>query len=145
LYRARRYDEAIAQARQTLELDPDFAVARFWLESSLRHRGLFNEAVELRQSMVTADQAQIIARTFQHDGFQALLRKSGETFKKGGALVAAARYYAQSGDTDEAVALLEACAQRRCADLVSLNVEPDFDELRTNPRFQKLLRQIGLP
>ena len=144
LYRARRYDEAIAQARKTLELDPDFAVARFWLESSLRHKGLLSEAVALRQSMVDPDQAQVIARTFQRDGFQALLRNSGETFKKSGARVAAARYYAQSGDKEEAIALLETCSQRRCSDLVSLNVEPDFDGLRTDPRFRELIRQIGL-
>ncbi len=105
LYRARRYDEAIAQARKTLELDPNFAVARFWLESSLRHKGLLSEAVALRQSMVDPDQAQVISRTFQRDGFQALLRNSGETFKKSGSRVAAARYYAQSGDKEEAIAL----------------------------------------
>jgi TolB-like protein/DNA-binding winged helix-turn-helix (wHTH) protein/Tfp pilus assembly protein PilF len=144
LYRARRYDEAIAQARQTLELDPGFAVAVLWLDSSLRHKGLINDAVALRQSFGPG-QAEIVARTFQRDGFPALLRKSGEMFKNGGALVTAARYYAQSGDTDESIALLEACARRRCSDLVSLNVEPDFDELRTDPRFQKLIRLIGLP
>ena len=144
LYRARRYDEAIAQARKTLELDPDFAVARFWLESSLRHKGLLSEAVALRQSMVDPDQAEVISRTFQRDGFQALLRNSGETFKKSGSRVAAARYYAQSGDKEEAIALLETCSQRRCSDLVSLNVEPDFDGLRTDPRFRELIRQIGL-
>ncbi|HEY1305711.1 MAG TPA: winged helix-turn-helix domain-containing protein [Vicinamibacterales bacterium] len=145
LYRARRYDEAIAQARKTLELDPNFSVALLWLEGSLRHKGLFNDAVALRQSVAAPDQVPIIARTFQRDGFQALLRQSGEAFKKSGALVTAARYYAQSGDKDKAIALLETCAQRRCSDLVSLNVEPDFDGLRTEPRFQTLLRQIGLP
>jgi len=51
LYWARRYDEAIVQARRTLELDPAFKVALFWLEGSLRHKGLFKEAVALRQSV----------------------------------------------------------------------------------------------
>ncbi len=145
LYRARRYDEAIAQARKTLELDPGFALALFWLEGSLRHKGEFKEAVALRQSLATPEQARLIGRTFEREGFQAILRETGKTFEKSGALVTAARAYAQSGDTDEALALLEACSERRCSDFVSLNVEPDFDELRTDPRFQKLLRQIGLP
>ena len=52
LYWARRYDDAIAQARRTLELDPGFGVALFWLEGSLRHKGLLDEAVALRQSVV---------------------------------------------------------------------------------------------
>ena len=143
LYYARRYDEAIVQARRTLELDPKFGVALFWLEGSLRHKGLFEEAVKLRQFAAAPDRAPIIAQTFQHDGFQALLRESGEAFKKSGQLQTAARCYAQIGENDEALALLEVCAKRRCSNLVSLNVEPDFDGLRRDPRFQNLVRQIG--
>ena len=139
LYCARRYDEAIAQARKTLELDPGFGVALFWLEGSLRHKGLFNEAVALRQSV--ADSGAGAKSSPAHSsatGSRRSCARAAETFKKSGLLVTAARCYAQSGDKDEAIALLEACSQRRCSDLVSLNVEPDFDELRTDPRFQKL-------
>src|SRR5262245_23023214 len=142
-YWARRYDEAIAQARRTLELDPAFGIALFWLEGALRHKGLFDDAVKLREAASSPEQAQIIARTFQQQGFQALLRESGEAFKKSGQLQTAARCYAQVGEKEEALALLEGCASRRCSNLVSLNVEPDFDGLRDDPRFQRLLRQIG--
>src|SRR4029078_13607444 len=121
LYYARRYAEASVQARRTLELDPKFGVALFWLEGSLRHKGLFEVAVKLRQFAAAPDRAPIIAQTFQHDGFQALLRESGEAFKKSGQLQTAARCYAQIGENDEALALLEACAKRRCSNLVSLN------------------------
>jgi len=143
LYWARRYDEAIAQARKTLELDPDFGVALFWLEGSLRHAERIEDAVALRQSVASSERAQAIARTYQRGGFEALLREGGETFKKSGLFETAARCYAQAGDRDEAMALLEACAKRRCSNLVSLNVEPDFDGLRADPRFQTLLRQLG--
>jgi TolB-like protein/DNA-binding winged helix-turn-helix (wHTH) protein/Tfp pilus assembly protein PilF len=142
LYWARRYDEAIAQAHRTLELDPDFGVALFWLEGSLRHKGVLDEAVALRQSVATPEQAALIARTFRTDGFQALLRDSGERFKKGGFLEAAARCYAQAGEREEALALLEACSRRRCTNLASLGVEPDFDVLVADPRFQRLLRLV---
>jgi TolB-like protein len=143
LYWARRYDEAIVQARRTLELDPSFGVALFWLEGSLRHKGLFAEAVALRQSVSDPQRAELISRTFERSGFQTLLRESGETYKKSGLLETAARCYAQAGDRDEAIALLETCSQRRCSDLVSLNVEPDFDALRSDPRFQTLARRVG--
>jgi TolB-like protein/DNA-binding winged helix-turn-helix (wHTH) protein/Tfp pilus assembly protein PilF len=143
-YWARRYDEAIAQARKTLELDPGFGVAVFWLEGSLRHKGLFEPAVALRQSVAAPDRAQMIGATFQRAGFPALLRESGETFKKGGFLTTAARCFAQIGEKSDALTLLETCARRRCSDIVSLNVEPDFDGLRDDPRFQQLLHQIGL-
>ena len=96
----------------------------------------------LRQSVATPEQAQQIALTFQRTGFQTLLRESGERFKKSGMLEAAARCYAQIGETDEAIVLLEACAERRCSNVVSASVEPDFDMIRSDPRFQKLLGRI---
>ncbi len=145
LYWARRYDEAIAQARKTLEMDPHFGVALFWLEGALRHRGLFKEAVALRQAASSPEQARIIGRTFERAGFAALLRESGEALSKSGTLVAAARCYAQTGQKEKALALLEACAARRCSSLVSLPVEPDFDVLRAEPRFQRLLREVSAP
>ena len=142
LYWARRYDEAITQARRTLELDPRFGIALFWLEGSLRHQGLLKEAVALRQQVSTPERAQLIARTFERDGFQALLRECGAAYRDSGSLVTAARCYAQSGDTGQALALLEACALRRCSSLVNAMVEPDFDVLRSELRFQQLLRKV---
>lgn len=143
-YWARRYDEAIAQARTTLELDPNFGVALFWLEGALRHKGLFEDAMKLRQAASTPERAPLIARTFQQKGFDVLLRESGEAFKKSGQLETAARCFAQIGERDEALTLLEGCASQRCSNLVSLNVEPDFDSLRGESRFQRLVRQLGL-
>ena len=144
LYFARRYDEAIAQGRRTLQIDPTFGVALFWLEGALRHKGLLEEAVKLRQSVAGPERAPIIARTFQRDGFQPLLRETGEMFLKAGFFETAARAYAQIGEKDRAISLLETCVQKRCANVVGMNVEPDFDGLRDDPRFQKLVRQIGL-
>ena len=142
LYWARRYDEAIAQAQRTLELDPRFGIALFWLDGALRHRGLLKEAVALRQRVSTPERAQTIARTFERDGFPALLRECGAAYRESGSLVIAARCYAQSGDTGQALALLEACSLRRCSSLVNTMVEPDFDVLRSEPRFQQLLRKV---
>ena len=76
LYWARRYDEAIAQARKTLEMDPQFGVALFWLEGALRHKGLFKEAVALRQAATTPEQAQRIVQMFETRGFPAVLRET---------------------------------------------------------------------
>jgi tetratricopeptide (TPR) repeat protein len=141
LYWAHRFDEAIEQARRTLELDPRFGLALFWLDGSLRHLGRVQDAVKLRQAF-TPERAQIIARTYERDGFQALLRECGAAYRNSGSPVVAARCYAQSGDTDEALALLEACAERRCSALVNTIVEPDFDVLRDEPRFRQLLRKV---
>ena len=144
LYWARRYDDAIGQAKHTLQLDPRFGVAALWLEASLRHKGMFKEAVALRKAFDPAN-AQAIDRTFRTQGFTPLLMKSGEEFEKDGVLVTAARCYAQAGQKEKALTLLESCRERGCFSLASLKTEPDFDVLRDEPRFQKLLQQAGLP
>ena len=143
-YWARRYDEAIAQAKRTLQLDPKFGVALFWLEGSLRHKGMFKEAVALRQALVTPERAKVIAQKFKTDGFASLLREEGEKFKNGGAFVEAARCYAAIGEKETALSLLEDCYQRRCSSMVTLKAEPDFDGLRSEARFQQLVNRIGL-
>jgi TolB-like protein/DNA-binding winged helix-turn-helix (wHTH) protein/Tfp pilus assembly protein PilF len=143
LYWAHRYDEAIAQARKTLDLDPKFGVALFWLEGSLRHKELFREAVALRQAL-HPEQSAALEEQFQKRGFPSLLRQNAEDFKKGGALVEAARCYAQIAEKDEAIALLQNCFEHRCSSLVTLKAEPDFDVLRGDSRFQELTRRLGL-
>ena len=144
LYWARRYDESIAQAKKTLQIDPKFGVALFWLEGALRHRGLFQDAVALRKAVTTPEKAQAIEQTFHSQGFDPLLLQSAEMFEKGGAPVEAARCYAQLGRKEQALAQLEACYQHRCSSMVTVKAEPDFDVLRSDPQFQNLLQRIGL-
>jgi TolB-like protein len=142
-YWARRYDEAIAQARKTLALDPSFGVALFWLEGSLRHKQMFREAVALRQA-VSPKNSEAIEQQFRKEGFQGLLRRNAEDFKKDGALVEAARCYAQIDQNNQAISLLEDCFQHRCSSMATLNAEPDFDALRNDARFRSLSHRIGL-
>lgn len=143
-YWARRYDEAIVQARKTLRLDPRFGVALFWLEGSLRHKNLIKEAVALRLAVATPERAQAIERTYKTSGFAGLMRQGAEAFKKDGALVEAARCYAQIGDSNQALTLLEDCYQRRCSSMATIKAEPDFDVLQPEARFQSLLQRLGL-
>ncbi|HXC95836.1 MAG TPA: winged helix-turn-helix domain-containing protein [Edaphobacter sp.] len=144
LYWARRYDEAIVQARRTLQMDPRFYVALFWLEGSLRHKNLYREAVALRLAISTPERAQSIEHTFKMGGFQAVLREDGENFKNNGELISAARCFAQIGEKNEALSLLEDCYEHRCSSMATLKAEPDFDVLRSEIRFQSLLEKLGV-
>jgi hypothetical protein len=49
------------------------------------------------------------------------------------------------GDTDAALALLERAVQAHDGGLVFLAVDPRYDPVRRDPRFQCLLRRIGFP
>jgi len=58
--------------------------------------------------------------------------------------VEAARCYAQVGEKQEALTLLEDCYEHRCSSMATLKAEPDFEALQQEPRFQELLRKMGL-
>ena len=126
-----------------MQIDPRFGVAALWLEASLRHKGVFKEAVALRR-LFNPEAFPAIERTFQKHGFAPLLVECGEQFKQDGALVTAARCFAQAEQKEEALNLLESCRERGCFSLATLKVEPDFDPLRDDPPFRKLLHEAGL-
>ena len=54
--------------------------------------------------------------------------------------------YAQAGQTDQAFGYLEkAYEDREGENLTLMNYEPDYKNLRGDPRFSAMLRKIGLP
>jgi hypothetical protein len=52
--------------------------------------------------------------------------------------------YAGLGNKDEALVWLEKAFAERADGLTWLNVEPMFDEMRADPRFQDLIHRLGL-
>jgi hypothetical protein len=57
-----------------------------------------------------------------------------------------AEIYAGLSEKDQAFAWLEKAYEQRSAGyLIFLSVEPRLDHLRSDPRFQDLVRRIGLP
>ena len=53
--------------------------------------------------------------------------------------------YVGLGEKDQAFAWLEKAYQERHPYLILIKVEPVFDVLRSDPRFQDLVQRIGLP
>jgi serine/threonine protein kinase len=53
-------------------------------------------------------------------------------------------YCSHMGEIDRAMGYLEKAFEEHAADLLWLNVEPSFDPLRADPRFQALVRRVGL-
>jgi hypothetical protein len=125
-------------------MDPRFGPALFWLEASLRHKNLLKEAVALRLAIYPPERGESIERTFKSAGFQGVLREDGEMFKNSGELISAARCFAQIGEKNEALGLLEACYAHRCSSMATLKAEPDFDALQSETRFQNLLQRLAL-
>jgi serine/threonine-protein kinase len=154
LFYARRYDEAIRQARLTLELDSTEALSRLALGLSYEQRRDFHRAYKEVQTAVNR---------MQHLPFTAFLGHiAGASGRRADALkvvdnlkVLSKRMYVSpsvfaiaylgAGDKDVALGWLEKAYDTRDHDLVFVNCWPMFDPLHSEPRFQALLRRMQFP
>jgi DNA-binding winged helix-turn-helix (wHTH) protein len=168
---ARQYDHAMHQYEKALEIDPTFFPACARLTDAFRHKGMYRESLETELEFYKrhaisfyspgADQTsriETLSRGFSTAGEKgywrarldmenAWIQGNGEgwTDTNGGAEYALAVAYGQNGDFDHALVWLNKLYERRGADLLGLKVDPDVDPLRSDPRFQELVKRIGLP
>ncbi|MFL6215954.1 MAG: protein kinase domain-containing protein [Blastocatellia bacterium] len=153
LYAARRYDEAVAQLRRTLDMDASFAEAHFHLAMVYEAKRMYAESLAEFEKAVElfADPAMKIweARVYALSGN----RKEAGRLLNESIAAEQTRYvapyppasvYAALGDNDRAMAYLEKVFNERSYYVVWLNVDPVFDRLRNDARFQDLLRRVGI-
>jgi serine/threonine protein kinase len=153
---ARRFDESVTQSQKTLEMDPGFMPALFYLARAYYEVGNNGEAIEIAEKLVAASGGLPSLTAFF--GYMCTGGKSDESRKILETLLpltssgevyispfAMALIYAGLGETDKALQWLEKAYAERSLLIVYLAVDPAFDNLRSEPRFQKLLQQIGLP
>jgi tetratricopeptide (TPR) repeat protein len=156
LYWARRYDEAEQQARATIEMDPNFAHAHRVLERVYDEKRMFPEAIAEGERSVALSGENTwmlldLASTYALAGKAAEMKSCLNRAAKispGGVLPdtgAVAELYAALGEADRAFKVVESQYRRREGGLILLNVDPRFDSLKSDPRFQELLQRVGLP
>ena len=152
---ARRYDEAIAECRSAIEMDPTFGMPHLWLGISLEQKGLYEEAIASLDhavrliggvSISVASAAHAYAMSGRKDEarrrLDALLASRSERYVQpyGIALV-----YAALGDVHEALSWLEQAHQEHAGWLpLWARGDARLDVLRNEPRFQDLLRRLGV-
>ena len=156
LYFARRYDEALQQARTTVEMDPNFAHAHRVLARIYGEKHMFPEAIAEGQRSVALSPDDTwmlleLASTYALAGkkkeVQNCLRRATNISPRGvlPEVGATAEIYLVLGEVDHALKVLENVYRRRDGGLILLNADPRFDSLKSDPRFQQLLKRIGLP
>ena len=153
-YFARRYDEAIAQYNKTLELDANYLMAHFFLAFALEQKGRFDEAIEhlvKGRNLASENQLEeLIAETYARAGFKETLKawaKFWEAGVQGGTVqpTSVAMLYARAGEKDKAMQYLEQGFREHTRAIVNLKTEPQLDSLRSDPRFQNMIKRMGLP
>ncbi len=154
-YFARQYDQAIEQCRKTLEMDPNFVVAHAWLGQTYLQKGVFHEAIkEFQTAIELSEGSPFYVAMLGHacavaediPEAQKLLDQLEKLSV--GAYVSSysiAEVYVGIGDRDKAFEWFQKAYEERSRALVFLRVDPRLDPVRSDPRFQDLLRRIGLP
>jgi TolB-like protein/Tfp pilus assembly protein PilF len=148
----RRFDKAESQARKTLEIDPQFFLAHYYLGEVLQFKGHLDEAIAEFQKAFDLNGdpdslgmlGQGYARNGQKDEAQKiLLRLNEEAKSRYVAPYATALVYLGLGEKERALDELERAYQRGDTDyLFVIRVDPMLDDLRGHPRFDALGQKI---
>jgi TolB-like protein/Flp pilus assembly protein TadD len=155
LYYARRHDESIAQLKETLELTPDFGLANMELGWNYAQKRIYPEALtECRKAVSLAPEDQIVLASCgyvyglagRRQDALALLDRLKEISRQGYVdPYNFAWLYDGLGDNNPTMEWLERAYRERSASLYALRIETWSDRLRTDPRFQDLLRRMKFP
>jgi serine/threonine-protein kinase len=148
-----RLDEAVAESRRVLELDPSFTLARCWLAWALSGQRRFEEAAAVvgqRQPESDPSQLSALAYLYAASGRKAEARRTADRIRRQaqqdfGLSYTVASAYASAGDVDAMLPWLEKAYAERSGALLLLNVHPLFDAVRQDPRFQAFVARAGLP
>ena len=157
---AGRVEEAMASWQKALELDPGYPDASIALARTYVTRGMNQNAIAaLQKALIFSDREPLVLGALAHAHARAgrreealklvgELKRMEERREAEGKSIPRFSFvwaYAGLGDKEQAFAWLEKAYQERRGRMFLLNVDPLLEPLRSDPRFQDLLRRIGLP
>jgi TolB-like protein/Tfp pilus assembly protein PilF/predicted Ser/Thr protein kinase len=147
----RRYDEAVAQARQALSLQADAPVALSALYNALYLRGRLDEVLALDKASDAGDPEllQALEKGFAAEGFPGSQKRWADVMaarhgKDDTPAFRVALGYLFAGEKDLTLAWLEKALAERDPNLPYVSCLPIYDGVRDDPRFQALVRRMGL-
>jgi len=154
LYFSRQYDRAIEQLHNVLQKDPNFGRAGGLIIYAYVEKGMFSQALAGAETSHRLYGEgpwywSVLAYSYGRAGQLERARREVEKLEKmsqheqvNPAIMLWA--HLSVGDKEEALADLEKAYSEHFGILTTLKVEPAFDPLRSDPRFQDLLRRVGL-
>jgi TolB-like protein/DNA-binding winged helix-turn-helix (wHTH) protein/Tfp pilus assembly protein PilF len=154
LIHAHRFDEALEVLRSVVKKFPDYQWASWQLGIGLAHNGDPQAAVEFLERAASRNRTHAILGFLGYAYGRAGRR--GDALRVLGELRAASRngyvsphtlafVYTGLNDRDKAFECLEQSFAERSNGIAWLAVTADFDQLRSDPRFDAYLRKLGLP
>lgn len=150
----RQYDRAAAHFKMAGELFPDFFPTHYYLGWVYTQKEMYTEAIEQyekalsmsrRHSLVLAFMGYTLAKAGREAEARATIRELEEiATKKNVSPYRFALVYTGLGDRDMAFKWLDKAYEERDIMMIHVNVTPFSDALRQDPRFNELLKRMGL-
>jgi serine/threonine protein kinase/tetratricopeptide (TPR) repeat protein len=154
-YMARRYDEALEQLLQTVELDPNYPVTCWILGLLYRATGRYELAItEGEKGAKLSGGSPVMRAALAHSYGKAGRTKEALQILDDLTKLANHKYVASHffagihiglGENNRALEYLEKSYEEHSHWLIYLHIDPSMDDLRNDPRFQDLLMRVGLP
>jgi len=154
LFQSHRYDEAIRESNAVLAVRPDDGGALWISGAALIANNQPADAISPLEKIVSISRGSpaatgVLIRAYAHAGRRAdalrllaeLKHRRESGYVPAGAFVNA---YLGLGDNEQAFAWLEQAYREHSNILMFLKTHPYFDPLRSDPRFQDLVRRVGL-
>ncbi|HUR98500.1 MAG TPA: tetratricopeptide repeat protein [Pyrinomonadaceae bacterium] len=155
LYLARRYDESLNQFQRSAEIEPNHNGTYIGLGMNYEQRGMHTEAIAMFQKAIdlserTTEILGLLGHAYAAAGKHSDALKILDELKE----ISTHRYvsaydlavlYIGLGDKDHAIEQLNHAYEDRAGWIINLKVEPLFDPLRSDPRFEGLVKKAGFP
>ena len=144
------YDEAIAAGERAVQLDPAFIFGEPLLAALYREMGRFDEAIALYEKAETISgrpafgHAITFAKMNRSEEARAVLAKAVAARPGYTPGDATAHVYVALGEFETAIRELERACDERSSSLHFVGIAPEFSPLRSDERFVKMVRRIGL-
>lgn len=150
---AHQFDQAIEQYKLVLQLDPNFAEAHRQLAEAYAERGRLDDAVSetlKRWELIgRGDEIPALRLAYTKSGWkgfwekrlQLTMERGKNSYMSAGGTAA---IYAALKQTGQSLDWLEKAYREHDMDLVYLNVDHTFDNVRSESRFLELLKRMGL-
>ena len=165
LLSSRHYDEAVAQFRSVLEMNATYTKARWGLARTYELKGMYKEAIseclkipaqpkidafikahfKRRCSLYEKIYATSGGECFNRNWVQSAHQEINDGIYRDDDAYSIATLYAETGENEKALDLLERAYAQHDGELLQLKVDPRLDSIRSTPRFQALLRKMNFP
>jgi len=157
-YYARQNDQAIEQYHRTFEIVPNFIVALSFLVQAYEQKGMYEEAITAsgtallgvgqsreKVTKITTELRRVYKASGPRGYWQKRLDFAKEESKQRPMSLEIAHLHTRLGENEQAFAWLDKAYEEHDMWLSTLKADPKWDSLRSDPRFQDLLRRVGIP